>query len=90
MTLADLLRRPEDRTHAVAAVVLMMRRRDRTILAPDDEVVLRPGDELLLVGLRSAQRAVDLTTHDDATAEHVITGRRVPTGWIWRRLAGHD
>lgn len=90
VTLADLLRRPEDRTHAVAAVVLMMRRRDRTILAPDDEVVLRPGDELLLVGLRSAQRAVDLTTHDDATAEHVITGRRVPTGWIWRRLAGHD
>ncbi len=90
VTVADLLRRPEDRTRTVAAVVLMLRREDGTHLAPDDDVVLRPDDELLVIGLRSAQRAVDQTLHDEATAEHVVTGRSVATGWLWRRLAGRD
>jgi Trk K+ transport system NAD-binding subunit len=90
VTLADLLRRPEERDRSVAAVVLMLKRGDETSLAPAGDVVLRPGDELLVIGLQSAQRAVDQTLHDEATAEYVVTGRPVATGWLWRRLAGRD
>ena len=88
VTLGDLLRRPDDRGRPVSAVVLMLQRDEETVLAPDDDVVLRVGDRLLLVGSQAAQRAVDLTLRDGATAEYVVGGRPVATGWLWRRLAG--
>lgn len=88
VTLADLLRRPEERTRPVPAVVLMLSRAGDTALAPEGDVVLRPGDELLVIGQPSAERAVDQTLSDPATAEHVVSGRPVATGWLWRRLAG--
>ena len=47
-----------------------------------------PGDELLLAGWPAARRALG---HDPAGAtascEYVVTGRRVPSSWIWRRLS---
>jgi uncharacterized transporter YbjL len=66
----------------------MLQRDEETVLAPDDDVVLRVGDRLLLVGSQAARRAVDLTLRDGATAEYVVGGRPVATGWLWRRLAG--
>jgi voltage-gated potassium channel len=60
------------------------------ILAPDDDVELRAGDELLLVGWPSARRALSTVLVVDAAREYVLSGRRVPTSWVWRRLTSTE
>jgi voltage-gated potassium channel len=40
----------------------------------------------LLAGWPAARRALETTFVVDAAREYVLTGRRVPSSWIWRRL----
>ena len=56
-------------------------------LAPDDDFVLEAGDELLLAGWPAARRALGTILFVDGVLEYVVTGRRVPSSWIWRKLA---
>lgn len=90
--LGDVLRDPDGREDRLAVVVLMVLRQNADgsedcLMAPRDDCVLAPGDEVLLLGGTAARRGLDITTLIDAACEYVRTGRRVPTGWVWRRLA---
>ncbi|SDO13464.1 TrkA family potassium uptake protein [Geodermatophilus sp. DSM 45219] len=84
--LGDLLRNPEDRDEPLHAVPLLLLRGDDATLAPGPDVTLAPGDELLLAGWPAARRALDVTLLVDAVLEYVVTGRRVPSSWLWRKL----
>ena len=84
--LGDLLRNPEDRDEPLHAVALLVWRGGDVTLAPDGDFLLAPDDELLLVGWPAARRALDTTMLVDAVREYVVTGRRVPSSWVWRRL----
>ncbi|WP_100501993.1 potassium channel family protein [Geodermatophilus chilensis] len=85
--LGDLLRNPEDRGEPLHAVPLLLLRRDDAALAPDPDCVLAPGDELLLAGWPAARRALEITLVVDAVREYVVSGRRVPSGWLWGTLS---
>jgi voltage-gated potassium channel len=87
--LRDLLRNPEDRDECLHAVPLLLLRGQDATLAPDPDHVLAPGDELLLAGWPAARRALDVTLAVDAVREYVVTGRRVPSGWVWRKVSGN-
>jgi voltage-gated potassium channel len=84
--LGDLLRNPEDRDEPLHAVVLLVVRGDDAFLAPGPDFVLAPGDEILLAGWSAARRALETILVVDSVREYVVTGRRVPSSWIWRRL----
>jgi voltage-gated potassium channel len=86
--LGDLLRNPEDRDEPLHAVPLLLLRGPDATLAPDPDCVLASGDELLLAGWPAARRALEVTLVVDAVREYVVSGRRVPSGWLWRRLNG--
>jgi voltage-gated potassium channel len=85
--LGDLLRNPEDRDLPLHAVPLLVLRGGTATLAPDADFVLAPGDELLLAGWPAARRALGTILELDAAREYVVSGRRVPASWIWRRLS---
>jgi Trk K+ transport system NAD-binding subunit len=85
--LGDLLRNPENRDESLHAVVLLVLRDGETTLAPDDDFELVAGDELLLVGWPAARRALSTVLVVDAAREYVLSGRRVPSSWILRKLA---
>jgi voltage-gated potassium channel len=84
--LGDLLRNPENRDEPLHAVTLLVRRGEGATLAPDDDFVLAPDDELLFAGWPAARRAMATTLVIDAAREYVVTGRRIPASWIWRKL----
>jgi voltage-gated potassium channel len=84
--LGELLRNPENRDDALHAVPLIVLRGHEATLAPDDDFVLAEGDEILLAGWAAARRALGTTLLVDAAREYVVTGRRVPSSWIWRKL----
>ena len=85
--LGDLLRNPEDRDQPLHAVPLLVLRDGSATLAPGDDFVLAARDELLLAGWHAARRALGTILVLDAVREYVVTGRRVPSSWIWRRLS---
>lgn len=85
------MRNPDDRDEPLPAVPLLLARAGGVdgadvVLAPDDDVELTPGDELLLVGASSARRLLEATLLVDATREYVVHGRHVPASWVWRKL----
>src|SRR4051794_32179836 len=84
--IGDLLRNPENRDEPLHAVPLLVLRGDEAVLAPEDDFVLPAGDELLLAGWAAARRALGTILFVDAVHEYVVTGRQVPSSWIWRRL----
>ena len=90
LTLGELIRDPGDRDRPLDVVPLMLLRKDGRLMAPDDGVALRANDELLLAGRLRARGALELTLTDPTTAAYVIDGRRVPSGWVWRRLSRAD
>jgi Trk K+ transport system NAD-binding subunit len=87
LSIGDLVRHPDDRTESVSAVVLSVRRGDSVTFVPDADEPLEMGDELLVASRPRAHGALrDVLFHDDAV-EYVATGRRVPSTWVWRKLA---
>ncbi|MFP5347435.1 MAG: NAD-binding protein [Actinomycetes bacterium] len=84
--LGDLLRDPDDRGEHLDAVPLLLVRAGRQELTPSDDELLLEGDELLLAGRLRARHVLDATLSSDASLEYVVSGRRVPSGWAWRRL----
>ena len=87
LRLSDLLRDPEDREEQLAVVVLLVERGGQCQLAPGGDLVLRPGDRLLLAGRAAVRRALAMTLVDVSLPEYLVTGRRTPSGWLWRRLS---
>jgi voltage-gated potassium channel len=85
--LGDLLRDPETREDPLHAVALLVLRGGEAHLAPDDGFVLLAGDEVLLAGRPSARRALSTLLFVDSALEYVVSGRRVPESWIWRKLS---
>jgi Trk K+ transport system NAD-binding subunit len=90
LAVGDLLRSPDDRDQLLPVVPLLLLRGDETVLAPDDGFVLQADDELLLAGRPVARRALEKTLMVDAVPEYLVTGRRVPASWFWRKLTGYD
>ena len=84
--LGRILRNPEDRDEPLHAIVLLVMRGREATLAPGDDFVLEPGDELLLAGWAAARRALDTILLVDGVLEYIVTGRRAPSSWIWRKL----
>ena len=87
VTVAQLLKDPQDRQRDLEAVVLMIRRGQSVVMAPDDTQVLQVGDRLLVAGRGYDRRNLDTTLCVPAAAEYVITGAQVGASWIWRTLA---
>jgi hypothetical protein len=90
LRLGDLLRDPADREHPLDIVPLTLLREGERTMAPDDDVLLRQDDELLLAGRLRARAALETTTTDVSVASYVLDGRRVPSSWVWRRLTRVD
>jgi voltage-gated potassium channel len=90
LCLADLLRDPRDRDNGLDIVALALFRSGERMMAPRGDTVLQAGDDLLLAGRLRDRAALHTTLTEDPTASYVLDGRRVPAGWVWRRLSSPD
>ena len=84
--LGDLMRDPADREEQLLAVPLLVLRGEEAVLAPVGDFVLAADDEILLAGRPTARRSLDHTLLLETVAEYIVSGRNVPSSWIWRRL----
>jgi Trk K+ transport system NAD-binding subunit len=85
--LRDLLRDPGRREVALDALPLVVARGDESIMLPDDDLVIEPGDRLLLCGTRRARHRLHAALRNPYTLHFLTTGEEVPRGWFFRWLA---
>ena len=88
LALGDLLRDPAAREQMLPAVALMVVRGDTVTAVPPADFALAPGDHLLMAGRSHARRRLHATLNRELTCNYVLTGRNLPSGWMWQRLAG--
>ena len=72
---------PSERLHAAA---LMLEREQTTLLLPDDDTVLRPGDRVLFVGDDLARRLQQRYLIEPGTVAWVCSGSEPARGWVFR------
>jgi voltage-gated potassium channel len=87
VVLGDLLRDPAFRGEPLSAVPLALLCADGTrVMAPEDDVVLRTDDQLLVAGRPRARSSLHATLTEEATAAYVLEDRFAPSSWVWRRI----
>ncbi len=87
ITLGSLCCSPRDRTQAVPALPLLLRRGGNDTLLPDADTVLESGDRLLFCGTGRGFSLMARSVRNINTLRYVHTGEQHPDGLIWRLLA---
>lgn len=87
VTLGLLLRDPRDRQRQLAALALLVKRGQETILLPQDSFALLPDDQVLFCGHSLAQKRMHWARHNSEVLGYIATGVERPSGWIWRKRA---
>ncbi len=87
ISVAALVRNPDDRTRALKCMPLVLRRSENTAAIPNPhEVFIGVGDEILFCGTRRAQRLLSATLHNEYTLEYLATGVEHPRGVLMKRF----
>jgi len=91
LTLRQLMRSPSNRDDELACEVLYLQRDDgEPVVLPEPDTEIRPGDQLLLAGRRAGRRELELTLSNEHALTYVLTGRDLPGGWLWEKIAGGE
>ncbi len=87
ISLADLIRNPDDRTDTLKCLPLVLHRAQESVAIPNPhETCIATGDELLFCGTRHSQRLLDATLHNAYTLEYLTTGVERPRGLLMKRF----
>ncbi len=82
-----LLMDPADRERRLVAAAVYLVRKGRTMLVPDPDTELRPGDHILFIGRERARLQQLRFLAEPGAFEYVRSGAQQPTGWLFRRIA---
>ncbi len=86
LTVADLMRQPDDRSVMLPLAALVLVRNGQPQFTPDEDTPLALDDQVLLVGKPSGLSELGEICHYPATVEYLATGREVPLTWAWAKL----
>jgi voltage-gated potassium channel len=84
--LFDISRDPKSRCEQLSCIPLVLLRKDRYYLLPDQEQKLKPGDRLLYCGNSSAKNIHYWTLDDPFVLHYLLTGKEISGGYVWRWL----
>lgn len=90
VSIADLLRDPDDRDHPISVFPYMHKRGDEITYLPDPQTPLRKGDQVGLLGRDRGLSQLDAIAYSDASVEYLCTARAVPDTWFWRVITGRN
>ncbi len=86
VTLGELLCDPWDRERRLPCMVLLMHREGEKVMVPESDLVMRPGDRLLLSGARHGISRFHWNLAHNVALDYVRSGESRPQGSLWRSL----
>ena len=87
-SISQILRDGTDRSQPLNAITLLIERGSQCYLLPEDDFVLKAGDQLLLASPLAAQRNFEFTVRNANELDYILSGREDSGSWLWQRLAG--
>ncbi len=84
--LGNLFQDPRLRDRKLQCVALMLKRSNRLLLMPTDDIVIKPGDQLLYCGTPVAERSMKWTINDIHSLNYIMTFEASPDSFIWRKI----
>ncbi|HEY9050398.1 MAG TPA: NAD-binding protein [Gammaproteobacteria bacterium] len=82
----NLLQDPRLRDRKLQCVALMLKRSNKLLLMPTDDIVIKPGDQLLYCGLPVAERSMKWTINDIHSLNYIMTYEASPDSYVWRKI----
>jgi len=86
ISLGDLLRDPWKRERQLPCIVLLVQRRQETVLLPDADFELKEDDKILLCGDNHAFDRLHWNLNHASSLEYVRTGEVKAQGWLWKKI----
>ncbi|HSO07761.1 MAG TPA: NAD-binding protein [Pelomicrobium sp.] len=87
LRLDHVLRDPTDRERRLPATALLVSRKGEDHALPEAAFLLERGDHILFAGTPLARSRQALQLANVNVRDYVWTGRDIPGGWVWQRLA---
>ena len=84
VTIADLYRNPRNRDIRLPFLTLFLKRGEKEILLPDDDVELEKRDRLLLCGRFGVDQKVEWIAKNHNVFNYLYSGEERASGTLWR------
>jgi voltage-gated potassium channel len=82
----NLLQDPRAREKQLKSVALLLKRNNKLLLMPTDDIAIKAGDQLLYCGTADAERSMKWTLNDIHSLNYIMTYEDTPDAYIWRKL----
>ncbi len=82
----NILQNPRQRELQIAAVPLMLKRNQKHLLMPTDDIAIKAGDQLLFCGTPGALRSMQWSQNDLHSLNYIMTYEDTPDSYVWRKL----
>jgi Trk K+ transport system NAD-binding subunit len=82
----EILKDPRDRTKHLNCMVLLICRKEKDYLIPEDTMEIIEGDKLLFCGTSNSRKLLSWTVDNYNIYNYIRTGIELPGGYIWHWL----
>lgn len=86
MRVGNLLQNPRQREQQLKAIPLMLKRSQKLLLMPTDDIAIKGGDQLLFCGTADATRSMKWSLNDLHSLNYIMTYEDTPDSFIWRKI----
>lgn len=86
MRVGNLLQDPRQREQQIEAIPLLLKRNQKLLLMPTDDIAIKSGDELLFCGTPGANRSMRWTLNDIHSLNYIMTYEETHDSFIWRKI----
>ncbi len=82
----NLLQNPRQKEKQLAAVPLMLKRNQKQLLMPTNDIAIKSGDQILFCGTPNALRSMLWSQNDLHSLNYIMTYEDTPDAFIWRKV----
>ena len=84
--IGNLLQDPRAREKQIESVALLLKRKNKLLLMPTDDITIKEGDQLLYCGTSSAERSMKWALNDIHSLNYIMTYEDTPDSYLWRQV----
>ena len=82
----NLLQDPRARENKLKSVALLLKRHNKILLMPTDDIALKKDDQILYCGTPVAERSMKWTLNDIHSLNYIMTYEDTPDSYVWRKI----
>ncbi len=84
--IGNLLQNPRQREKQLGATPLLLKRKQKLLLMPTDDIAIKSGDQILFCGTPGAMRSMRWSQNDLHSLNYIMTFEDIPDAFIWRKV----